>query len=591
MNEYSRERIKLRMLRRIASLWDISDVEHVDPIVKLLIEAMAEEVFMLAGEVSNLDDRMLAKLSVSMTPVTYLTARPAHAILSAMPTDATVLIDGDTVFEYKESRLLRKYNLNSIRFTPIAPFELIRAKVSLLTIGTRLYKCDRECRKNLIALVEKEDEVLRNAVWIGLDVSPEVIGVHNLSFYLDFSNVVDGGKYLGLLPYTRWIISGKERAFVQGLGEDTAVEDLRSIYDIHYVTLQKVETDNREKYPKEWEPSYSKEVLASCATPLLWIQIVFPDSIPGEVLDSLKIGINLFPVANISKRTMARRMTDVAMFMPLDTGRNEYFVRIDSVKDSSGRIYEPLSEDSGRTATTGKGTYSLRRGGVELYSHTNDSKSAILRLLDIIADRHMFSNNKAEVEFEHMVDKVLVLTDKISNIVGSLKGEADLKSYIVPDKSNPGETLIADYWVTNGEVINNFKPTVPLFVNHHSAALEAGIHFLTPVRGGSASPSIDRIKDLHRYMLTSHDRIFTKHDIVNFCMAEYGQEIESVEIKPGVAIGLKPLQGVVKTIDVFIKRLPTHLSDLSEEELRTGLRCKLERRSPENFNYRIFIIN
>lgn len=555
MNEYSREKIKLRMLRRIASLWDISDVEHVDPVVKLLIEAMAEEVFMLAGEVSDLDDRMMAKLSVSMTPVTCLTARPAHAILTAMPTDTTVRIDSDTIFEYKESRLLRRYNLNSIFFTPVAPFELIRAKVNLLSIGNRLYRCDRECRKNLVALAEKDDEYFRNTVWIGLELSPDIIGRHNLCFYFDFAQVEDASKYLRLLPYTRWTIDGKEPAFTQGLDKEAQDAELRSLYDLHYITLQNVSTDNRKPYPDEWELYYAGEALAGCSAPLLWMKMVFPDSISGDVLEHLKVGINMFPVANISKRTMTRKMTDVSMFMPLHAGKNEYFVRIDSVKDSSGKVYESLSGDAGG-ATAGKGIYSLRRGGVETYSHTNDSKSAILRLVDIITDRHMFSHNKTEAELEQMVDKVLVLTDRISNMVNSLNGETDLKSYIVVDRTNPGETLIADYWVTNGEVINNFKPIVPLYANGHSAALEEGIYFLTPVRGGSAPPSIDRIKDLHRYMLTSHDRIFTKHDIVNFCKAEYGHAIEGVEVKPGVAIGLKPRQGVMKTIDVYIKEPP-----------------------------------
>lgn len=591
MNEYSREKIKLRMLKRIASLWDISDVEHVDPVVRLLIEAMAEEIFMLAGEISELDDRMLAKLSLSMTPVNYLAARPAHAILSAMPTDAAVVVDCDTVFEYKESRLLRKYNLNSICFTPIVPYELIRAKIAYVGIGNRLYKCDRECRKNLLALAEEDDGLSANVVWIGVELLPEVVGTQNLSLYFDFVHIGDKGRYLQLLPYARWMAGDKEAEVVQGLGNEAQNADLCSFYDLHYITLRGIDTELRNKYPLEWEKSYSRETLSTLATPMLWIKAVFPDSVPGDVLDTLKVGINLFPVANLSKRTMTRKMTDVSMFMPLDIGKNEYFVEIDSVRDSSGRVYEPLSEDNAATADAGKGTYSLRRGGVESYSHTNDAKSAILRLLDIIADRHMFSNNRAEVEFEQIVNKILVLADKVSNIAEKLEGEKEPKAYIVVDKSTPGETLMADYRVTNGEVINNFKPAAPLFVNNQSAALEEGIYFLTPVCGGTASPSIDRVKDLHRYLLTSHDRIFTKHDILNFCKAEYGSYISDVEIKSGVAISLKPSQGVMKTIDVHIRKASGSYAGLSDEEFRAGLKCKLERRSPESFNYRIFITN
>lgn len=591
MNEYSREKIKLRMLKRIASLWDIPDVEHIDPVVRLLIEAMAEEIFLLAGEISQLDDRMLAKLSLSMTPVDYLAARPAHALLSAMPTDAAVAVDGDTVFEYKESRLLRKYNLNSIRFTPIVPYELIRAKIASVGIGNWLYKCDRECRKNLVALAGDEDGRSANVVWIGVDFLSEAGGMRDLSLYFDFAAVGDKSRYLRLLPYARWTADGKEAEVAQGLGDEAQNADLRSLYDLHYLTLRGIDTDRRKKYPEEWESSYSREALSALTTPLLWIEAVFPDSVPGDVLDTLKVGINLFPVANLSRRTMTRKMTDVSMFMPLDIGKNEYFVGIESVRDSSGRVYEPLSQEDAALVPTAKGTYSLRRGGVELYSHTNDAKSAILRLLDIIADRHLFSNNRAEVEFEQIVNKILALTDKVSHIAGNLEGESEPKSYIVVDKSNPGETLMVDYRVTNGEVINNFRPAAPLFVNNRSAALEEGIYFLTPVRGGTPSPSIDRVKDLHRYLLTSHDRIFTKQDILNFCKAEYGPYISDIGIKSGVTISPKPLQGVMKTIDVHIRKASGSFAGLSDEEFREGLKCKLERRSPESFNYRIFITN
>ena len=55
MNDNTREKIKLRMLRRIAQLWDIEQPEYLDPIVKLLTEAMSEEIFALSGELNELD--------------------------------------------------------------------------------------------------------------------------------------------------------------------------------------------------------------------------------------------------------------------------------------------------------------------------------------------------------------------------------------------------------------------------------------------------------------------------------------------------------------------------------------------------------
>lgn len=467
MSEYSREKIKLRMLKRIAMLWDISDIEHVDPVVRLLIEAMAEEIFILAGEISNLDDRLLSKLSASMTPVTSLTARPAHAVLGVTPTEPVVTVGRDTFFEYKESRLLRKYNLESIRFTPVVPFELVKANIRFINIEDKLYKYNEECRKNFIGYAQEHGGSLNSCVWVGIEVAPEISVLKNLSFYFDFLNVGDKGYYLELLPYTQWSVSGKSIACKQGISRpvtptkngyskeqrDVILSDLFAIYDKHYVTLEEVETKGMKNYSDDWSKYYPAEVLSHCAKPLLWIKITFPSSVPGDILEHLRIAINVFPVVNMSKRTAVRKMTDVSVYMPLETGRNESFIEIESVKDSSGKVYDLLSPGDCRGEEKARGTYSLRQGGVERYSDTNDAKSAILRLTDIIRDRNMFSSSKAEVEFQQMVNDILVSIDKISNAVSSLERTAEPRSYILVEKASPGESLIVDYWVTNGDEI------------------------------------------------------------------------------------------------------------------------------------------
>lgn len=605
MSKYSREKIKLRMLKRVAMLLDISDIESVDPILRLFTEAMAEEIFNLSGEISDMDDRLLSKLSASMTPVTHLTARPAHAILSAMPIDAMVSIDKDTLFEYKEARLLRKYNLNNIFFTPIVPFDLSKANIRFITTGAKLYQYDEARHKYIIATAEIQDEHMNNSMWIGVDVSSEIISLNDFSFYFDFMNIEDKSKYLQALAYTQWTLCGKILSVKQGLKKtqedtpegdnytksqiDTVRSELQSIYDIHYITVNEISTGIKQCFPDEWADYYSPEVLSRFTTPLLWIKILFPDSIPDEILDTLRIGINLFPVANMSKRTITQRMSDVSVFMPLETGKNEYFMEVESVRDSSGKIYEPLSTDASPTDNQAKGTYSIRRGGVEQYSHTNDTQSTLLRFVDIVRDRNLFSDSKAEAEFDRMINDILVLTDKISKAAKSLKEERDVKSYILVDKSSQGEILTADYLVTNGSTINNFKPITMLSATKYSSALEDKIYFLTPVQGGTPTPSGDKINDIHRYMLTSHDRIFTRHDVLNFCRAEYGQFATRIEIKPGVAIGTAPGEGLIKTIDIHLIMEMAQLPDLSEEKIKTELLSKLNRRSPESFSYQIFI--
>lgn len=171
----------------------------------------------------------------------------------------------------------------------------------------------------------------------------------------------------------------------------------------------------------------------------------------------------------------------------------------------------------------------------------------------------------------------------------TLDGKIDDTAYLLVDKSNQGETLQADYWVSSGANVNNFTPEVSLSVNLNAAALTDKIYFLTQVHGGVNPPSINRVRDIHRYMLTAQDRIFTKHDIINFCKAELSDYIDNIEVKSGSAISLEPHKGVIKTIDVVLS-LKKHLpEEFSLEESKNELLCKLEQRSPESFNYRVVI--
>ena len=607
MDDYSREQIRRRMLRRVSMLWDIPDIEHVDSLVKLMVETMAEEIFTLAGEVGNLDERLLSKLTACMTPAVALSARPAHAILQATPATPAESIGHETVFEYKESRSLRKYNLNSLCFTPVAPFELIKARIRFINTGGRLYEYDGSNRKSLVGVPEKPDPAFNNAVWLGIEADPGIRCLENISFYFDFANVEDKYRYIRVLPYTRWTLRGRELETRPGLrrwqaedhgdfvfGKDAVDQvfaDLQAHYDPFYITVSEITAEQPENVPEEWAGSYPEHTLSRLSVPLLWVKISFPDSVPFEILEYLRAGINLFPVANMSRRTLSQKMTDLSVFTLLDTDTNEYFMEVESVRDSLGKVYEALPAEDIPEGSTSRGTYSIRRGGVEQYSHTTDVESTLLRLTDIVRDRHLFSNGRADREFNQMVNKMVALNEQLVHAAKALPRKTEPRSYIVIDRGTPGETLFVDYWVTAGDVVNGFRPSAPLTAGENAAAFEEAVHFYTPLQGGCGSPSAEKIRDVHRYMLVSRDRIFTECDILNFCRAEYGEYISKIEVRPGAGVGINPRQGLVRTKDIHIVVPAGRVGGLPEEDFKLELLCKLKKRSPESFNYRIFIDN
>lgn len=550
-----------------------------------------------------MDDRLLSKLSMSMTPIKHLAARPSHAILGVGPTEAMVMVDQETVFFSKETKLLRKYDLKTINFIPITPFTLIKADVSFVNIANQFYKTVNKHRKSVIAYADRVDETLNNSIWIGVNIDPQISRLDNLSIYFDFINVTDRYRYLKLLCHTVWSVCGREIEAEVGIASkknesdkdylrtklSTILSDLKAFYDTHYITLKNVDATKLEVFPSDLASYYSEETKAQFTKLLLWFKVDFPSAFPKEVLESLRIGINLFPVANISKKRASLTMNDILTFLPLETTTNEFFVEVDSVKDLSGKHYEPISERNYASDQKATGVYSLRRGGVERFGNTNDAQSAITRLVDIIRDRTLFSYSKAEDDFNKSVSDVFTSLNKISNTMQSLKGKIDDKPYLLVDRSNQGETLQADYWVTNGANVNDFSPEVPLSVNLNSSALSDQIHFFTPVGGGANPPDIDRVRDIHRYMLTSGDRIFTKQDIINFCKAELSEYIENMEVKHGSAISLDPNKGVIKTIDIVLGLKRSLPVGFSIEESKNELLSKLAQRSPDSFNYRLFI--
>ena len=63
---YSKEAIKTRMYRHAMNYWGIKKVENLDPLVKLLLEALSSELFGLSHEIEDSHNRMLDKIRLGI---------------------------------------------------------------------------------------------------------------------------------------------------------------------------------------------------------------------------------------------------------------------------------------------------------------------------------------------------------------------------------------------------------------------------------------------------------------------------------------------------------------------------------------------
>lgn len=85
--------IKERLLDRALNLWGIEDERQLDPVVDLLLEAVAFESFQLEETLARADAALLGRLSRLLIPQKWMLPRPAHGLLSVHPKSGEHLIE------------------------------------------------------------------------------------------------------------------------------------------------------------------------------------------------------------------------------------------------------------------------------------------------------------------------------------------------------------------------------------------------------------------------------------------------------------------------------------------------------------------
>ena len=82
----SKDAIKTRMLRNASGLWgypDSQDINSFDPIIGMIIGALAEEIYNITDEVKKTDARVVEKLYDLLINQNVFAHIPAHALVRA----------------------------------------------------------------------------------------------------------------------------------------------------------------------------------------------------------------------------------------------------------------------------------------------------------------------------------------------------------------------------------------------------------------------------------------------------------------------------------------------------------------------------
>ena len=608
----TKESILQRMYNHSAAFFGVQSIDDLDPVVRLMMEALAANLYDLHSEIEDMRVRILESLATVLTPNTLIHPCPAHAIAQTYPVSPVETIDRQTVFLDKTIPPdLQKRGIKSLSFVPVNKVRLVSGKINYLITERLFHRIEANGEKTSLGQAHTLGEKTNQTVWIGMDLHLEIESLQGLSFYIDFPLVT--GKYdkLKILPYSRWSIDGQALEMSAGLpllaDEDESTDDYDSLIDqysllrqnddtvsdyyrMHYLTVEndiRLKNLHRTPFPSEITDVFP-EPITGLPEACYWFKVVLPLHIMVKDIQDLKIYLNAFPVAN--KTFYSQILTPskiLSGIVPLRTGAGEHFMSVEKVSDSHGAAYRPIPYSSGRKIAAG--SYSVKRGGIERFDRRSASEH-LERTIDLLRDElAAFSS----LDIDSMRKTITAAQEDLKQITGKYEDssmvEYTIPYYLLLEKIEKDESVFVEYWSTPCELANHLRAGKMLIPLTGSLFQKDTCRLLTPTRGGKSEADVSGRLDAFRYVLTSRDQLVTFEDIENFCRKELKEKITRAYVSQGIAAGSKPNEGLIRTIDVHLRPSPGY--EPIVEEMETDLLVMLHRKSPDTFNYRIIVEN
>jgi hypothetical protein len=607
----SKEDIKNRMLKNAMDFWGVQNVNDIDPLVKLLVEALSTELFNVNNDVKNLENRILNKISRILAS-DYLTASlPAHAILKGKPIEAIETVNIKNHFFFRKTIPAGPANTKpgvlDVYFTPLGATPVFNAEIKYSFSGNQLFEFTENGQKNKLANSLPNIVTDPNTLWIAIEPATQLRSLKNAGIYFEWPGYTSGTDFYSLLQVVKCYLNNKELETVIGQVYDGELEeqekpifhdqnvinlitrDVRSYYDNRFITL----TDDslselaghKKNYPDEFlnffDPADLKQ-LKNC----LWIKMVFPAIISASAIDGLQLSLNCFPVMNRRLHEQKFRLKEISNIIPVKPGEYDYFLSVHNLQDDNQVNYNEIPYSN--ASQNFEGSYSIRNGGAERFDSRN-ARQTIEYLFELLRDEKAAF---AAYGSDFLTTALKTLEQQISLIEKkSLSQENhELVNYLILKPANKAGMLYLQFWTTMADGANNIRKGSKLQQTEATKLKADSLRLVTSTIGGRSSLGATERIQAYKYGLTTKDRIVTRADLTSFCQYELGTKIKGITISKGVSISANPKEGFKKTTDIYIK--PAIDGELSANEWDTLLgllQSKLQTRSIMDINYRVFV--
>lgn len=582
-------RIKERLLDRALDLWGIEDERQLDPVVDLLLEAVAFESFQLEETLARADAALLGRLSRLLIPQKWMLPRPAHGLLSVHPKSGEHLMELSPHDHFSVNRVVQGVKSPPLFFTPLYATQLLDAQIRYRLWGTQLEELGRRRCYTEQAFAE-EDRLGDHTLYLGIQIAEENL-VH--TDRLRLAILPERGELLPFLSEIQAFDACEHPLVIQSQNipeasyEGHYVQDLKEHY-CHYlyeIELQesKASCSLTSLFPKLKEELHE---LHDVASQLYWIRLEFPAVFTLDDMASMGVHLNTVPVIN---RRLIRKLHSLereGRILSLSTSDQGHFLSIESLEDNLGKVYIPRERSYEAGAL---GVYSLYFGDLERFD-ASDAQRQLRRVLQLVREE---GNAFSAVDNSSFASVLKELQDRLTTLektVGKMQSESGpSKAFLMTMPEAEAEHLALSYWESTGGLANGLSPQDIIQSLEPDKFDSASIRLRTKTKGGRAAETEDMLIAHLRYGLLSKERIVTREDVKSYLKHRLGITLKQVDLRDGVTISQDPNKGLVRCTDVFLELVKQGI-ELNEEEqahLSSRLETELKERSVAHTTYKV----
>lgn len=603
----NKQTILNRMRRFAADYYGVNWADLLDPVVDLFLESVGEEIYRIAGDINDMEQRILDKLSSMLVSDMELLTLPMRGILHASASSAETMLTTGTAFRCGHNPDKPAAGLS---FYPVCNTKIYNGDIRYFIYDGQFYSLDKESNKTLLTRSRQRESFSENSFWIGVELDEKINDIGNMSFYIDFSGIYNKEQYLKQISSFLWETASVRILMQRGMstcpatkGEDRAMElydaldasnkinnFVKKEYDPYFLSVKgSFDISNfRELFPSKLADLFPDTFRDDFTTPLLWIEITCPVSYTSDIIDSLQISLNAFPAVCkklVSKTVEISREVSV---IPLYTAGNESFLSVRSLSDSTGKIYYDIPVN--KNDTNQYGIYSLRQGGCERYS-IRDGKEYLGYAADSL-DSEVSALFQSSKESKNDVKKIqadlYAVVRNLRQVIEKETERFETENYILVEPETDNEIYFVKYWVADFVCGHKLRAGTPFQAKMEPEVNPTSVFLLTAAAEGRYAPRQYGRPDIFRKLLTKHPLLITDEDIVSFCKKEFLGLVRDVSVSRGFCERDDKKTGFIRTTDVYIRPEKDVEKTIGEEDF-AYIKQTLAKNSPVTFNYRIFI--